>query len=80
MVDETLAPGESFHVEKIVETPFVPPRLDVCWVIDVSGSFFDDLPNLTANAAAIFNDTIAAAAPGTVRFGLASFSDFPFEP
>jgi hypothetical protein len=58
----------------------VPPRLDVCWVIDVSGSFFDDLPNLTANAAAIFNDTIAAAAPGTVRFGLASFSDFPFSP
>ena len=57
-----------------------PPvtALDVAFVIDLSGSYADDLPLMKAQIQDIV-DRLAAAFPD-LRLGLASFRDFPFPP
>jgi hypothetical protein len=50
--------------------------MDICLVVDLSGSYNDDLPNIKTLAPGIF-DAVAAASPD-VQFGLATFIDFPF--
>ena len=45
-VDEVLFPGDSVEVQKAVHTPELPPKLDVCLIVDLSGSYWDDLPNI----------------------------------
>lgn len=77
-VGETLAPGESFHVVKTVEVPDFPPKLDVCLVVDLSGSYFDDIVNIKALAPGIFDDVKALV--NDVQFCLTSFVDFPISP
>ncbi len=55
------------------------PALDVVFLIDVSGSYFDDLSNyISPQMPGIVGDVLAAF-PDT-RFGLASFRDFPMAP
>lgn len=76
-VEEMLLPGESFEVEKTVHTPDLPPVLDVCLVVDLSGSYWDDLPNITALAPGIWDDIVAGGV-SDLRFGLGTFVDFPF--
>lgn len=78
-VEEMLLPGESFEVEKTVHTPDLPPVLDVCLVIDLSGSYVDDLPNIKMLAPGIWDDIVAGGV-SDLRFGLATFVDFPFDP
>lgn len=78
-VEQVILPGQSYDVEKTVHTPNLPPVLDVCLVVDLSGSYFDDLPNIKALAGGIWDDIVAGGVTD-LRFGLATFVDFPFGP
>jgi hypothetical protein len=53
-------------------------NVDALFLIDNSGSYGDDMPQIQAQAAAV-TAKIQAAFP-TARFGLATFRDFPFSP
>lgn len=76
MVDEDLSPGASLTVPKSVETPPLPPSLDLCLLVDMSGSYTNDLPNIRDLDDGIF-DTVRAGVPNS-WFCLASFVDYPF--
>ncbi|MGM0386575.1 MAG: hypothetical protein ACQERF_11445 [Actinomycetota bacterium] len=78
-VEQVILPGQSYEVEKTVHTPNLPPVLDVCLVVDLSGSYSDDLPNIKLLAPGIW-DAIVAGGVTDLQFGLASFVDFPFSP
>lgn len=54
------------------------PRLDVFLLEDLSGSFFDDLPNVQAQFAGLFNSlSDPGGANRDVAFGVGSFIDKP---
>ena len=74
-VKATLQPGESVHVVKTVDVPAVPPKLDFCLLVDLSGSYNDDLPNIKLKDDAIFDGIRASVADS--QFCTASFVDFP---
>ena len=76
-VELTLFPGTEQDIEKTVHTPELPPVLDVCVVIDLSGSYFDDLPNIRAVAPDVWDDIVAGGV-SDLQMALASFVDFPF--
>lgn len=76
-VEATLSPRQSYTVEKTVHTPDLPPKLDVCVVIDLSGSYLDDLDNIKAVAPQVWDDIVAGGV-SDLQMGLASFVDFPF--
>jgi hypothetical protein len=76
-VDEVLFPGDSVEVQKAVHTPELPPKLDVCLIVDLSGSYWDDLPNIKTLAPGIWDDILAGGV-SDLQMGLASFVDFPF--
>jgi hypothetical protein len=71
-----LAPGESVTIEKYVTLPEVPPKLDLFLMVDLSGSYWDDLPVIKNLAPGIFDD-VRVDIPDSL-FGLGSFVDFPF--
>jgi hypothetical protein len=77
-VEATLKAGESLQVTKTVTVPDVPPKLDLFFLVDLTGSYINDLPVIKAKAPAIFDD-VRAAVPDS-HFGLGSFEDFPFTP
>lgn len=77
-VDVTLLPGQSISLDKQVVVPEAPPKLDLYLVVDLSGSYSDDLPNLKAKAPEIFDGVRAGVADS--RFGLGSIVDYPFDP
>ncbi len=58
--------------------PFPSGPLDVFFIVDLSGSFFDDLPSFKAQAPGIIF-RLRASNPNT-RFGLAKFEDYPIFP
>lgn len=78
LVADTLEPGESLVVEKTVTLPWETPKLDFVLLVDLSGSYGNDLPNIRAVAPGLF-DAIQADVPDS-RFALATFVDFPFAP
>ncbi len=61
-MEAVVYPGESLEVDKTVGTPALPPKLDICHLEDETGSYFDDIAVLKAEAGAIF-DTVVAARP-----------------
>lgn len=75
-IEAELEPGDSVVLDKMVTTPAITPKLDLLLVVDLSGSYYDDLPNIKALAPELF-DEIRAAVPDS-QFGLATFVDFPF--
>ena len=77
-VTATIAPGDSVTVTKLVTVPALPQTLDLVLIVDLTGSYTDDLPNIKAKAPEIF-DAIRVDAPDS-EFGLATFVDFPFNP
>ena len=77
-VEATVRPGESLDVAKTVTLPLTPPKLDLVLLVDLSGSYWDDLPVITSKAGNIFTGVRASVADS--QFGLASFVDFPFYP
>lgn len=71
-VEETVGAGDSITIDKLVELGEVPDVLDLMLVVDVSGSYSDDLPNITSLAPGLYDELAAAS---DVQVGLASFRD-----
>jgi hypothetical protein len=74
--EATMKPGESTDVAKTVDVPDFPRRLDLQLIVDLTGSYSDDLPRIKALAPGIFDDVRATASDSL--FGLSTFVDFPF--
>lgn len=79
LVEAVIFPGQSIDVDKTVHTPELPPVLDVCLLIDLSGTYFDDLPNIDALAPGIW-DSLEAGGVDDLQAGVATFIDFPYQP
>ena len=77
-VTATLNPGEFLEINKEVDVPEVPVKIDVFLLENETGSFGDDIANLKALAPQIF-DRVRLEAPDS-RFGVGGFRDFPFSP
>jgi hypothetical protein len=78
MVDDSAPPGGSVSVDKTVDTPELPPVLDLCLMIDLSGSYSNDLPNIKSLSPGLFDDVRAGVADS--QFCVNSFVDFPISP
>ncbi|MGH1429386.1 MAG: Ig-like domain-containing protein [Arenicella sp.] len=63
-------------IHKNVFVSELPNALDLCLVVDLSGSYGNDLPNIRNKAPEIF-DEVKRGIPDT-QFCLASFVDYPF--
>ena len=73
-VTAVLAPGGSTAIKKTITTPEQPPKLDVYFLSDTTGSMSPTLANVQTNTAAI----LAAVSGGSpdVRFGAGNYKDF----
>jgi len=74
----TASPGDTVEIEKTVTLPESTPKLDLLLLVDLSGSYGNDLPNIKSLADDLAYD-IQADIPDS-RFALATFVDFPFAP
>ncbi|GAA3245205.1 Calx-beta domain-containing protein [Dactylosporangium siamense] len=72
-VSLTLGPGQSADVAKHVETAPVPPKPDIVFLADTTGSMFDPITDVRTNAASVMGQ-IAAAQP-SAQFGVAEYKD-----
>ena len=71
-VSVTLKPGSSVTVSVDVEVTELPPKFDVFMVQDLSGSFYNDLPNVKA----LFPSLVESlSVTSDVAFGIGSFVD-----
>lgn len=77
-VELQLAPGESEDVDTSVTVPEVPPKLDFVLLVDLSGSYNDDLENIQLLMPALGEALVAEV--GDIRFGLGTFIDYPCSP
>jgi uncharacterized repeat protein (TIGR01451 family) len=73
-VTNTVNPGDSFTVAKTVHTPPIPPRPDVVFLADTTGSMGPTLANVQANATAIMN--AVRLAQSDADFAAAQYKDF----
>jgi hypothetical protein len=76
--EASMKPGESAQVTKTVDVPEFPRSLDLMLIVDLTGSYSDDLPRIKSLAPGIFDDVRATASDS--QFGLSTFVDFPFSP
>ena len=67
-------PGDSFTVTKTVHTPVIPPRPDVVFLADTTGSMGPAIANVKANATSIMT-AVRTAQPDS-DFGVANYTDF----
>jgi hypothetical protein len=72
-VSATIKPGDSFDVSKHVTTPLIPPKPDICFLADTTGSMGTAIANVKANATAIM-DTIRASQADS-QFCAAEYKD-----
>jgi hypothetical protein len=70
----TFAPGGSLTIDKTLTTPVIPPKPDVVFLADTTGSMQSALDNVKANVVSIMNQ-VRAAQPAA-QFGVASYKDF----
>ena len=77
LVDVEFAIFADDTVDLTVDVPTCSP-IDFIFLVDLSGSFADDLPAFTAAAPAIF-DSVRDLDPDA-QFAVASFVDYPFSP
>lgn len=75
--------GENTLGSLVSFDPNIVPRfsespIDIYFLVDLSGSFADDLPNFKAQAPGIIS-TLKASNPNT-RFGLGKYEDYPILP
>jgi hypothetical protein len=75
-VNVTLAPGQIFEEHKVLHMPAypVPPKADILFVIDLTGSMSEELENVKLSAVAIMN-AIRGMVPDTY-FGVISHMDY----
>ena len=72
-VTQTLRPGDAFDVSKTVTTPPIPPRPDICFLADTTGSMGPTLLNVRNNATMIMN-LVRAVQPDS-QFCAAQYRD-----
>jgi uncharacterized repeat protein (TIGR01451 family) len=70
----TLASGSSVTIPKTVHTPAIPPKVDVMFLADTTGSMGPAIANVQANASSILAQ-VRAAQPDS-DFGAAEYKDF----
>lgn len=75
---DLLLPGESVIVDKTVTTPPIPPKPDIYFLADTTGSMGSAIANVRSNAAAILLQVAAQTADP--QFGAGSYRDFPYDP
>lgn len=73
-VTVTLPPGGSTDIAKVVHTPTVPPKPDIVFLADTTGSMFGAIDDVRTNAAGVLA-TISDAQP-SAQFGVAEYKDF----
>ncbi len=73
-VERTLPPGGSTKIDKKVQTPKVPPKPEIYFLADTTGSMGGSVATVKAAASSIFNDPALVAA-GAV-FGAGDYKDF----
>lgn len=67
-------PGDSFTVTKTVTTPVIPPKPDVVFLADTTGSMGPAIANVKANATSVM--TAVQMAQAQSAFGVANYTDF----
>jgi uncharacterized repeat protein (TIGR01451 family) len=70
----TLTSGSSVTITKTVHTPAIPPRVDILFLADTTGSMGPTIANVQSNASTIMSD-VRSAQPDT-EFGAANYRDF----
>src|SRR6185295_19444316 len=70
----TIASGGSAMVEKTVVTPAIPPKVDILFLADTTGSMTSAINNVKTNAASILN-SVRGAQPDS-QFGAGQYRDF----
>ena len=70
----TLTHGQSVTITKIVHTPAIPPKVDIMFLADTTGSMGSSLANVQSNAASTLAQ-IRTAQPDS-DFGAANYTDF----
>lgn len=73
-VSVTLRPGSQATVSVDVSVSELPAIYDVFMLYDLSGSFWDDLPNVKGQFSSLYD---SLNAEGDVQFGIGSFIDKP---
>nr|WSX76366.1 HYR domain-containing protein [Streptomyces sp. NBC_00899] len=73
VVDQALAPGESTHVAKTVDTPTIPPRPDVVLMIDDTGSMKDSISNVAGSMQNVATNVLRQQPDA--RFALTAYGD-----
>jgi hypothetical protein len=68
-----LSPGESTTIAKTVSTPAIPPKPDITFLIDTTGSMGGVISNVQTNANAILSN-VASAQPDA-QFAVAEYRD-----
>jgi len=77
IVMDTVAPGGSIQVEKTVHTPEIPPKPDIYFLADTTGSMEPVIVAVQTDAAAVL--AAVAAVATDERFGAGDYKDFPFD-
>ena len=70
----TLDPGQSATIAKVVHTPTIPPKPDLVFLADTTGSMGGAINNVKANASTVMA-TVLGAQP-LAQFASASYKDF----
>ena len=72
-VDATLKPGEKMTVEKTVDSPAFPPKSDIVFLADTTGSMTESLQNVKENAKDILKEILDAQP--TAQFAVTDYKD-----
>lgn len=70
----TLTSGSSVDISKTVTTPAVPPKIDIVFLADTTGSMGSAIANVQSNATSIMT-TVRGDQPDS-QFGAANYTDF----
>ncbi len=76
-VTATLSPGDSLDVTKTVDVPENPPKADVYFLADTTGSMASVISTVRAGASTILGSLQGAI--GDAEFGAGDYKDFPFD-
>lgn len=74
LVSNTMEINTSMIVDKTVDTPPIPPKPDVIFLADTTGSMGPAIANVQAGASSIMSSVLAAQPDS--QFGAASYKDF----
>ncbi|HEX6746119.1 MAG TPA: hypothetical protein VF092_02310 [Longimicrobium sp.] len=72
---DTMMAGETITEHKVATLPAAPPKGDVVFSMDLTGSMGGELNNMKTNAVNIMN--AVSGVIGDVRFGVTSYEDYP---